>query len=442
MNKIAYLIIALTFLNNCSFDNQTGIWTGSDQIVKKKDKTEQNIELIFKVKKNIINVKELSPEQVLQIDNPKLYSEWNQSYQNKFNNVNNISFLNDGNYKKLSKISNAEVNNNVLVYKNNLFFSDFKGNIGVFSLNKNQLIYKYNFYKKKMKKAKKEIKLIIKDDIIIAADNFGYVYSINYKNNKINWAKNLLVPFRSNLKIIGETLFLSDEKNKVILIDIKNGTKIDELYTQPSKTVSKCESNLAFDNNNNLLFLSTSGTLYSLNLINKKSINWIQNFKTENKIIFNGDPIIISNDKIMISSRDSISLLSDNGARIWDLDIQSSSSPIISGNTIFTVNTDNYLVLIDKDTGQIIYSKSIYTMLDKDFKKSFQRKIKKINHIYLIDNKLLLITNDSYFIELSIENTITVNSVKKNPFNISSDIIFLEKEMIFVSSKRRIYKVN
>ena len=30
--------------------------------------------------------------------------------------------------------------------------------------------------------------------------------------------------------------------------------KIDELYTQPSKTVSKFESNLAIDNNNNLLF--------------------------------------------------------------------------------------------------------------------------------------------------------------------------------------------
>jgi len=75
-----------------------------------------------------------------------------------------------------------------------------------------------NFYKKKIR-AKKEIRLIIKDDFIIAADNFGYVYSINYKKNKINWAKNFLVPFRSNLKIINDILFLSDEKNKIILID-------------------------------------------------------------------------------------------------------------------------------------------------------------------------------------------------------------------------------
>ena len=41
------------------------------------------------------------------------------------------------------------INKNILVYENNLFFSDYKGNIGVYSLNENQIIFKYNFYKKK-----------------------------------------------------------------------------------------------------------------------------------------------------------------------------------------------------------------------------------------------------------------------------------------------------
>ena len=97
-------------------------------------------------------------------------------------------------------------------------------------------------------------------------------------------------------------LFLSDEKNKIILIDIKNGGKIDEFYTQPPKQFLNFENNLAIDNNKNLIFLSTNGSLYSLNLINQKTINWIQNFKSESEIIFNANPITISNDKLMISS--------------------------------------------------------------------------------------------------------------------------------------------
>ena len=442
MNKINYLIISFFLINNCSFDNKTGIWTGSDQITKKENNSKQNTEFIFKKQNIKISEIDLSTEQTIKIDKPKNYNEWSQRYQNKSNNINNVTFLNEGNYQKLSKISNSRVNKNILVYKNNLFFSDSRGNIGAFSLRENKLLFKYNFYKKKLKKFKKEIKLLVKENTIIAVDNFGYIYSIDYKQKKIVWAKNFLIPFRSNLKIINETLFVSDEKNKVILINIKNGDKIDELYTQPSQAVSDFESNLAVDNNNNLLFMSTSGILYSLNFINNKSINWIINFKQESEMIYKGNPIIVSNDKIIISSKDNISLINVNGAKIWDLNIKSNLSPIVSGNTIFTVNKDNYLILINKNTGQIIFSKNIYSLITEEFQKNLKRKIKKISHIYLTGNKLLLISENSYFIEVNLKNIINVNSIKKNPFKISSDVIFYDKKMVFINKFNKIYKVN
>ncbi len=442
MSKISYLIIFFFLINNCSFDNKSGIWTGSNQVKKNNKNTSQNTELVFKKQNKLIEEVELVPGQSIKIDNLKTYTEWSQRYQNKFNNINNVSFLNNGNYQKLSKISKSEVNKNILVYKNNLFFSDYKGNIGVYSLDKNQIIFKYNFYKKKFKKFKKELKLLVKKDIIIAVDNFGYAYSINYKKNKIVWAKNFLVPFRSNLKIINETLFLSDEKNKIILININNGEKIDEFYTEPSKTVSKFESNLAIDNNNNLLYMSTSGVLYSLNLINNKRINWIKNFKQESEIIYEGNPITIQNDNIIISNKNSISLFNVNGNKIWDLNIKSTLPPVISGNTIFVVNKDNFLLLINKNDGLIKYAKNINSLITKEFKKNLKRKIKKIEYIYLIDGKLLLISKNSYFIEINIQNNININSIKKNPFEIFSDIIFLNKEMIFINKSNRIYRVN
>ncbi len=441
MNKIIILIIILIFFNNCSFDNKTGIWTGSDKIVKNKNKNQKNLELVFKTKNSIIKPKELSLDQLIKIDDPKSFVKWSERYQNRFNYISNVSFANEGNYKKLQKVSNSEINKNILIYNNNLFFSDSKGNIGVFSLEQNQLIYKFNFYKKKLKKTKKNIKLIMNENSIIAADNFGYVYSIDFKNKKLNWAKNFLVPFRSNLKILNNILFLSDEKNKIILLDVNNGKKIDELYTQPSKTVSNFESNLAIDKKDNLLFLSTSGSLYSLNFINQKTINWIQNFKTENEIIFKGNPITVFNNKILVSTKNNITLLNENGLRMWDKNIQSSISPIISGNIIFTINDDNYLILIDSQNGQIIYSQSIYFILNRDFRKNFKKKFKKVSQIFVNKNKLFLISDNSYFIELNIEKQIKTNSIKKNPFNISTDIIFLNKEMVFISSKK-IYKVN
>ena len=442
MNIISYFIILFFVLNSCSFDNKTGIWTGSDKISKKKLNTDKNIEYIFQKQNSVIEKVDLSPNQKLNFDKPNFFLTWGQSFQNQANNISNVSFLNDGNYKKFSKIAKANVNKNILVKDDKLFFSDYKGNIGIFSLSQNKLIYNFNFYKKKFKKTNKNIKLILQNDVIIAADNFGYVYSIDFKKNKLIWAKNFLVPFRSNLKIIENILFLSDEKNKITLIDTKNGKKIEEFYTQPSKTVSKFESNLAIDKNNNLLFLSTDGSLYSLNLINKKLINWIQNFKPENDIVFDGNPIIVSDDKILISTKNNIFLLNLNGKLIWDKKIKSNITPVISGDIIFTINDNNYLIFINKNSGEILFSNDINLMLIKDFKKNFQKKIKKINHIYLASNKLLLISDNSYFIEMEIMNNLNVSSIKKNPFNIISNIVFIKNEMIFVSDSKRIFKVN
>ena len=250
------------------------------------------------------------------------------------------------------------------------------------------------------------------------------------------------MPFRSNLKIINNTLYLSDEKNKIILIDIQTGRKVDEFYTQPPKAVSKFESNLALDSNGNLLFLSTNGTLYSLNLKNQKTLNWIQNFKPENEIIFKGKPITIFNGLIIVSSDKSISILSENGEKIWDLSIESNISPIVSGNTIITITKDNYLLLIDKENGEIIYSKNIYSLIKNDFKKNLNRKINTIENIFFVNNRLLIISNNSYFIEINLQNNLNVNSIKKNPFDISSNIIFLKNKMIFVSNSKKVYTVN
>ena len=81
-------------------------------------------------------------------------------------------------------------------------------------------------------------------------------------------------------------------------------------------------------------------------------------------------------------------------------------------------------------------------MITKEFQKNLKRKIKKISHIYLTGNKLLLISENSYFIEVNLKNIINVNSIKKNPLKISSDVIFYDKKMVFINKSNRIYKVN
>ena len=57
--------------------------------------------------------------------------------------------------------------------------------------------------------------------------------------------------------------------------------------------------------------------------------------------------------------------------KIWDINIKSNVKPIIAGNIIFTINEENYLVFINKDIGQIIYSKNINLLIEKNYNKKF-----------------------------------------------------------------------
>ena len=68
MKRTFYLIFLAFLLNNCSFDNKTGIWTGSKNISKKKDVKDSNIELIFKKQNEIIKDKELPLKQNLKLE--------------------------------------------------------------------------------------------------------------------------------------------------------------------------------------------------------------------------------------------------------------------------------------------------------------------------------------------------------------------------------------
>ena len=55
--------------------------------------------------------------------------------------------------------------------------------------------------------------MIIQNDVIYVSDNLGYLYSYDYIKDKVIWAKNYKVPFRSNLKIKKNKLIAANQNN-------------------------------------------------------------------------------------------------------------------------------------------------------------------------------------------------------------------------------------
>ena len=75
----------------------------------------------------------------------------------------------------------------------------------------------------------------------------GYIYNLNKNNGKIKWAKNYNVPFKSNIKIDEDNIFLLNQDNKFYIISEKNGKQKLDLETFPSLLKTNSKTNISLD---------------------------------------------------------------------------------------------------------------------------------------------------------------------------------------------------
>ena len=164
---------------------------------------------------------------------------------------------------------------------------------------------KFNFYKKKFKNVKKVLNVIIEQNIIYVSDNLGYLYSYDFKLNKIIWAKNYKIPFRSNLKLKDNKIFASNQNNDLIIFNKNSGDVIKQIPTEPTVLKNKFINNIAHDNNRTLFFLNSYGSLYALDsklLSVKWFINLNQSLEVYPSNLFMSNQIVLSEDKVVVSS--------------------------------------------------------------------------------------------------------------------------------------------
>ena len=202
------LILLFFLLVNCSFDSKTGIWNNSG-ITKTDNKRFENFKTLYTEEKPF-NLEITPPKDtIINLSPIKKNDKWVDEFFSDANNSANYNFKNSNNLIFQSKkLSRYKIKNKILFDGNFLITSDIRGNLIVSSIDSNQDIYRFNFYKNRFKKINKILNIIIENNIAYVSDNIGYVYALDYRNKKLMWAKNYKIPFRSNLKIYDNKIIL------------------------------------------------------------------------------------------------------------------------------------------------------------------------------------------------------------------------------------------
>ena len=440
--KLFYSLIILIIFQNCSFDNKTGIWKNENTISKKDKSTFSDFETLSVSKKPFKKSINIKKNFVFSIPNETKKNNWEDIFYNNKNNFENFYYTDS---KKIifkgKKITKYNVNKRILLENDNIVTTDLKGNILIFSIIDNEVIDKFNFYKKKYKNIDKSLNLIIEDNIIYVSDNIGYSYAYNYKIKKIIWAKNFKVPFRSNLKILKNKLVASNQNNDLLFINKNNGEIIKLIPTEETLIKNEFINNLSA-NNKYLFYLNNYGSIYAIDQ-NKLQIVWYLNInKSLDPIVNNlfvGSEIINHKDRLVLSSNDFMYILNANdGSIIYKNDISFLIKPLAISDYIFVINKENFLICINLTDGKIIYShdlnKKIAEFLDT------KKKIADFRNLFMANKKLYIFLENSYYIKFNIKGEI--EEINKLPSKLNADPIFSDGSIVFLDKKNKIYIID
>ena len=440
--KFCKILTILVFISNCSFDNKTGIWKNANQ----QQKTEKSQFSEFKTLSNTnINFSEIitiDKNFKFRLDKPKFSKDWKDPYYNENNNIQNFKYkdLNNLTFRS-KKISRYNINNFIFSENENIISSDTKGNLIIFSIKGNKVINKFNFYKKKYKKLDKVLNIIIENNIIYVSDNLGYLYAYNYAKKEIIWAKNYKIPFRSNLKITKDKLIAANQNNNLKFFDKKTGNLLKLIPSEETIVKNQFVNNISL-NNNVSYFLNTYGSLYAIDNEDMR-IKWFINLNQSMDInpsnLFSGAPIVNANNKIIINSNDYLYILeSSNGAILFKKEFSAKIKPLVINQYLFLISKNNYLISMNLNTGKIIYSYDINKSI-ADFLK-IKKKTAKFKDFFIANNKLYLILENSFFLKISLNGSI--EDILKLPSKIISNPIFVKDSIAYMDNKKKISIFN
>ena len=435
-----FILSIIIYLSSCSFDNKSGIWMNENRNLKKKDSTKFETLVSSKeiFNKIIIHKKNLTFEN---LEN-KRNINWSDIFYNESNNNENLSYKNKNNLLlKSKKLTRSKVSEFFLFNKGNLILSDIKGNLIVYSLKDKREKAKFNFYKKRFKKFDKNLNISTNDDNIYVSDNLGFLYAYNYEKNKILWAKNYKIPFRSNLKIYDNKLIGADQSNNLYFFDLYSGEVIKKIPTEETVLKNKFINNLSA-NKNKIFYLNTYGSLYALNKDTAR-INWFLNLNQSEDInpsnLFISNQIVNNGKKISISS-DKFTYIIDveTGSVDYKQNFSSVIKPIITKKYLFLITKKNLLIAFDLENYQIIYSYDLNEKIAKYL--NVKKKSAEFKSMMMANNYLYIFLKNSYFLKLNLNGEI--QNVKKLSSKLKTHPIFVNNSLMFLNKKNRLIVID
>ena len=434
MNKIILLITFIFFINGCSLNKNSKFWTTDQKI------TEENKQYYEKVlvEEEALN-QELNTKLTLKLNTEINNNILLRNYTNNDGRLNYDGLLKKSSRYKFSKIKNFYQFEPIISFdKKDIIFFDNNGSILKFN-DSSKLIWKKNHYSKSEKKLKPILQFANNRKILIVADTIAKYYALDLSNGALIWSKNNLAPFNSQIKIYKNKFFIIDFSNTLRCFSLENGEELWNIQTENS--LIRSQKKLSMVIVNDLLYFNNSIGDISAVDINKGELFW--QLPTQSSLIYEAafsletSDIIADNNTLFFSNNKNqfFSIDLATGSFNWENKVNSNLRPTLVGNFLFTISIEGYLIIIEKNSGNIIRITDIF----KNFKKKKRDEIKPVGFIVGLKN-IYLTTDNGRLLVIDIASGKTTSTLKIDNEKISRPFILDKK--LFVIKDNAIIKLD
>jgi len=397
VNKF-YILILLIFLNSCSLDTKSGIWTEEKKIEAKKTQTIK----VFKKANSLRS--EFNPDLRIKLNSSNISNKDSTKLTNNSGILNFQKDINKFSKFKFSKIKNFNYFEPEIVFDGtNFIFFDDKSNLIKFD-NNFKIVWKKNFYTKDEKKSQPILTLSIYKNILVVVDNIGKIYAIDVNNILISYS---LKSGNQLWKFNTENTFLKSNKRNSIVIE------------------------------NNIIYFNNS--LGDITAINSKNGTLIWQKPTQSSSIYENNfglimsDLVIEDDNIIFSNNNNefYSINSKNGLLNWKQDINSNVRSIILKDYIIAFSNEGYFFILENKSGNILRVTDTFDI----FSIKKRDKIKPVGFI-LNKEKILLTTDNGRLLIINIFNGKTEKVLKidnnkiSRPFVFDTSIVLLKNDSV------------
>jgi outer membrane protein assembly factor BamB len=247
-----------------------------------------------------------------------------------------------------------------IIANNHAFAADTEGNISAYQLSDGKKIWRIRILPKH-DDTTVSAGLAFGDNVLFATDGNGGVVAMNPETGATIWQKKMDHPVRSSPTYLSGRLYLISLSDETYALDAQTGNVlwthkgIEEaagLLGTPSPAAQDSVVMTLYSSGDIVALRAETGQeAWSDNLTgvldtNSRAVTQLSGF--HGHPVIDGDNVIVGNNASRI-----VSIHVPSGERTWQKEFGANETPWVAGNVIFVLSSQNEVICVLKETGQI-----------------------------------------------------------------------------------------